>query len=195
MGVAAVGLCRAWAGGQSTVPHTKENPLERGRWDKSKQTLAVAGDRPHLPRQEMIGRPRTGHDHLAILELLGGCAVTVLIFFDGLGVDEVSDIEQHSVGIDLLAADFFLEGVEELVHLAGEGAGFGLAFAPPRSLLAELEEVLAPDRIGQNNLFHGAAKRTVPDRQLDAHFGLAAKPLHALTENAADCLNVPANGL
>src|SRR5713101_5176360 len=180
-----------WGG----TPIKKKRPLERGPWDKSTQTLAVAGDRAHLPRQEMVGRPRTGHDHLAILELLGGCAVAVLIFFDGLGVDEVSDIEQHSVGIDLLAADFFLKRVEELVHLDGKGAGFGLAFALARRLLAELEEVLAADRIGQNNLFHRAAKRTVPDRQLDAHFGLATKPLHALTESAAVGTNGLADGI
>src|SRR6266852_5087405 len=189
------GLVPRLGRGQSTVPTQKKNPLERGRWDKSTQTLAVAGDRTHLPRQEMVRRPRTGHDHLAVFELLGGSAVTVLIFFDGLGVDEVSDIEQHSVGIDLLAADFFLQRIEELVHLDGEGAGFGLAFALPRCLLAKLGQVLAANRIGQNNLFHGAAKRTVPDRQLDAHFGLAAKPLHALTESAAVGTNGLADGI
>jgi hypothetical protein len=92
-------------------------PSERGSWDESTGTLAVAGDGADLPGQEVIGRPRTGHNHLAILELLGGGAVTVLIFFDRLGVDKVGNIEQHSVGIDLLAADFFLERIEELVHL------------------------------------------------------------------------------
>src|SRR6266852_8713261 len=140
--------------GLSPPPTQNKAPSEKGAWDKSTKTLAVAGDRAHLAGQEMVGRPGTGHDHLAILELLGGCAVTVLIFFDGFGVDEVSDIEQHSVGIDLLAADFFLERVEELVHLDGEGAGFGLAFALTRRLFAELEEVLAADRIRQDDLFH-----------------------------------------
>ena len=95
----------------------EKTPSKRGPWDKSTKTLTVAGNSAHLPGQEMIGWPRTGHDHLAILELLGGRAVTVLIFFDRLGVDEVSDVEQHSVGIDLLAADFFFERIEELVHL------------------------------------------------------------------------------
>src|SRR4029077_8929633 len=83
----------------------KEKPPRKGAIGIGKGSLAVARDRAHLPRQEMIRRPRTGHDHLAILELLGGRAVAVLIFFDRLGVDEVGDIEQHSVGIDLLAAD------------------------------------------------------------------------------------------
>ncbi len=101
----------------------------------------------------MIRRPGTGHDHLAILELLGGRAVAVLIFFDRLGVDQVSDIEQHSVGVDPLATDFFLEGVKELMHLNREGAGFGLALALARRLLAQLGKILAADRIGQDNLF------------------------------------------
>src|ERR1700739_547662 len=99
----------------STTPH-KEKPPRKGAIEIGNGSLAVARDRAPLRWQEMVGRPRTGHDHLAILELLGGCAVTVLIFFDRLGVDEVGDIEQHSVGIDLLAADLFLERIEELVH-------------------------------------------------------------------------------
>src|SRR5437660_7639633 len=102
-------------GASPSPPKTK--PPKKGAWDKSRKTLAVAGDGAYLPGQEMVRRPRTGHDHLAILELLGGRAVTVLIFFDRLGVDEVSDIEQHAVGIDLLAADFFFERIEELMHL------------------------------------------------------------------------------
>src|SRR6266478_10015042 len=166
-------------------------PSGKGAWDKSTKTLAVAGDSAHLPRQEMIGRPWTSHHHLAILELLGGRAVTVLIFFDRLGVDEVSDIEQHAVGIDLLAADFFFERIEELMHLDREGAGFGLAFALPASLLAKLDQVLPADSIGQDNLFHGAAERTVANRQFNAHFGLATKPGDTLTESAA----VGSNGL
>src|SRR2546430_5854738 len=96
--------------------------------------LAVAGDGAYLSRQEMVRRPRTSHDHLAILELLGGRAVTVLIFFDRLGVDEVGDFEQHAFGIDLFAVAFFFMRIAELVHLDRYGAGFGLAFALPASL-------------------------------------------------------------
>src|SRR5258708_35249862 len=143
----------------------------------------------------MVGRPGTGHDHLAILELLGGRAVAVLIFFDRLGVDEVGDIEQHSVGIDLLATDFFLERIEELVHLDREGPGFGLAFALAGCLLPKLGKVLATDGIGQDNLFHGAAKRTVPNCELDTHFGLATEPGHALTKSAAVGSNGLTNGI
>src|ERR1039458_9788515 len=89
----------------SSFSRKKENPLERGLKTNRRRFLAVAGHGPHLPWQEMVGRPGAGHDHLAILELLGGRAVAVLIFFDRLGIDEMSDIEQHSVGVNLLTAD------------------------------------------------------------------------------------------
>src|SRR5271166_5960692 len=118
----------------------KANPPGKGAWDISTQFLAVAGYGAHLSGQEMVGRPGTSHDHLAIFKLLRGCAVAVLIFLDGFGIDEVSDIEQHSVGIDLLTADFFLERVEELVHLDGEGASFGLAFPITGCLFAEFDK-------------------------------------------------------
>src|SRR5208282_5513324 len=160
----------------------------RGR--NSRQTnrrrpLTVSGYGAHLTGEEVVRRPWTGYEELAILELLGGGAVAVLIFLDRLGVDEVGDIEQHAVGIDLLAADFFLEGVEELMHLDGEGSGFGLAFALTGRLFAQLGQVLAADRIGQDDVFHVTAERAVANHQLDAHFGLAAQPLHALAESAA----------
>jgi len=102
--------------------HTKEKPPRRGLAINHHRFLAVAGDRAHLTRQEMVGRPRTRHDQFTILELLSSRVVTVLIFFDRLGVDEVRDIEQHAVGIDFLATDFFLEGIKKLMHLDGEGA-------------------------------------------------------------------------
>src|SRR6266481_2370802 len=101
----------------SSSPQESKAPSKGGLGANRYRVLAIAGDGAHLPGQEMIRRPGTGHNHLAILELLGGRAVAVLIFFDRLGVDKVGDIEQHAVGIYLLATDFFLERIEELVHL------------------------------------------------------------------------------
>ena len=60
----------------------------------------------------MIRRPGPSNDHLAVLELLGGRAVSVLVFFNGFGIDQVGNIEQHSVGVDLLAAYFL-----SLIHI------------------------------------------------------------------------------
>ena len=49
-------------------------PSKGGLGQIGSRLLAVAGDRAHLSRQEMIGRPRAGHEQLAILQLLGGRA-------------------------------------------------------------------------------------------------------------------------
>jgi len=67
--------------------------------------------------------------NLTILELLGGAAITVLVFFDGFGIDQMADVEQHSLRVYFFTADFFFEGIEHLVDLDGEGAGFGLSLA------------------------------------------------------------------
>src|SRR5208337_2173466 len=99
-------------------------------------SLAVARHRPHLFRQEMIRRPGSAHHHLAVLQLLGGRAIAVLVFFDGLAVNQVGDIEQHAVGIHALATHFFFERVKQLVYLHRQCTSLGLALAIPRSLLA-----------------------------------------------------------
>jgi hypothetical protein len=72
---------------------------------------------PELTRQEVIRRPRPADRDLAILELLGGVGIAVLVFFDGFGINQVGDVDEHSVGIDPLATDFFLERTEQPVHL------------------------------------------------------------------------------
>src|SRR5271166_1683242 len=104
----------AWTG-RSPVPTQQE------------EFLAIAGDGAYFSRKEMVRRPGASHDHLAILELLGGRAIAVLIFFDRFRIDEVSDIEQHSIRVDLFATDFFLQRIEEFVHLDRQGAGLRLA--------------------------------------------------------------------
>ena len=68
----------------------------------------------------MIWRPGTADHELAVFQLLGRAAVPVLIFFDGFRIDEVCDIDQHAVGVDSLAADFFFERIEKLVDLVIE---------------------------------------------------------------------------
>src|SRR5690348_9959260 len=113
--------------------------------------LALADSQPsltdgsQLAGQEVIGRPGAADQELTILELFAGRAVTVLIFQYGLGINEVGDINEHAVGVHLLATDFFFEWIEELVNLSGQSARFGLAFAVAGSLLAELGQVLTAD--------------------------------------------------
>src|SRR5581483_11422515 len=105
----------------------------------------------------MIGGPGAADQQLTILELFTSRAVTVLIFQHGLGINQVGDVNEHAVGVHLLATDFFFERIEELVNLGGQSAGFGLAFAVAGSLLAELGEVLAA---------HGGRELDVYDSRL-----------------------------
>src|SRR5450755_330965 len=163
----------------------KTKPPRKGACEINGNTLlAVARHCPHLTRQEVVRRPRTGHHHLAVLQLLGGRAVPVLVFFDGFGIDQVGDIEQHSVGIHLLTADFLFQRIEEFVYLDRKRARLGLAFPLPRSLFTQLQQVFAPHRIRQDDLFHIPFGRSVAYRQLDAHLRLAPEPRHTLAERA-----------
>src|ERR1039457_3632396 len=118
------------------------------------ERLTVASDGANFSWQKMVRRPGTGHNHLAILKLLSSRAIAVLISFDRLGIDKVSDIKHHSIGVNLLAADFFLQRIKELVHLDGQGASLSLALALARRLLAQLDQILAANSIRQHNFFH-----------------------------------------
>ena len=148
------------------------------------QTLAVTRHSTQLAGQEVIRGPRAAYSHFAVLKLLGGRRVTVLVFFDALGVDQMGDVDQHALRRDLLAADFLLERVEELVYLNGKGPGLSLAFALAGGLDPELGEVVATDGVWQLNVDHSLAQGTVAHDELDVHFGLAAELGHAQTEGA-----------
>src|SRR5215470_6696049 len=139
----------------------------------------------------MIGRPRTTDRKLTILQLLGGCVVSVLIFFYRLGIDEVGNVDQHAFRIHLLAADLLFEGIEQLVYLHRDGPRLGLTLAVPRCLDPQLGEVFASHSIGKLRVRHGLAQGTIPNHQFQVHLRLAPQPLHALTEGppvGADCL-------
>ena len=88
--------------------------------------LAITSHGSDLAREEMIRGPGTGHNHLAIFKLFSGGAVAVLLLFYRLRVNQVGDVEKHPVSVDLLAADLFLERIEELVYLDEESACLGL---------------------------------------------------------------------
>src|SRR5438105_14112376 len=78
---------------------------------------AISGDGAELARQEVIRRPRSTDRHFAVLELLGSGAVAVLILLHALCIDQVGDVDQHPLGSDLLAANFFFQRVKQLVDL------------------------------------------------------------------------------
>src|SRR5215831_4904371 len=88
--------------------------------------LVAPGNGAQLPWHEVIGRPRSGNRHVAVLEMPRGRAVTILIFGDGIGINEVGKINQDAAGIGTLADYVFFEWREELVDLHGERSSLGL---------------------------------------------------------------------
>src|SRR5215471_6761399 len=153
--------------------------------------LTVACYRAELAGQEMIRRPWPADGHLTVLQLFGGGIVTVLVFLDRLGIDQVRDIDQHAFGINLLTADLLLKRIKELVDLNRKGSRLGLTLAVARSFDPKLCQVLASNSIRQLGVDHGIAKRTVANHKLDVHLRLAAEPLYALFEGSS----IGANGL
>src|SRR5437879_6209546 len=74
-------------------------------------------DRSQLSRQEMVRRPRATNRNFAVLQLFGCAGIAVLVFFHGLGINQVGNIYQHSVGVNPLTTDFFLQRIEQPVYL------------------------------------------------------------------------------
>ena len=83
--------------------HTLQTPTSATPY-----SLAVTSYGAEFPRKEMIRWPRAADGQLAVFQLLGGTGITILVFLDRLGIDQVGNIDQHAVGIDALAADLFL---------------------------------------------------------------------------------------
>src|SRR5450755_3872446 len=110
--------------------------------------LAVAGYGAQLPRKKVVGWPRTADRHFAVLQLLSGGGVAVLVFFYALGVDQVGDVDQHTLGSDLFAADFFLKRAKQLVYLDGQSPRFGLALAFAGRFYLQLGQIIAADGVG-----------------------------------------------
>src|SRR5579863_3750300 len=144
--------------------------------------LAIAGNCSQLAGQEVIRRPRTANGHFAVLQLLGCRGVAILVLLHALGVDQMGDVDQHPFWCDLLAADFFLQRIEKLMHLDRQSAGLGLALTLAGRFHPELRQIVAPDRVRQFHVDHGFPQGAVANDQLDVHFGFAAKLGHALPE-------------
>jgi hypothetical protein len=132
---------------------------------------------------KMIRRPGSGELHLALFHHGAGGGKLVLVPLDVLAVDEMSDIQDHLAAVGEAAADFLVEGHEEPVHLEADGAGAGLAFAGAGRIFAQIAQVFAANALSGEvalNLF-GAA---VIDKDLEVHFGLAAKLVNIAQELA-----------
>jgi hypothetical protein len=86
----------------------------------------------------------------------------------------MGDVEKHLAVVREPAAHFFVERQKEPVHLEADGTGAGLALARARRILTQIAQVFAAHAVrGQVplNLFAAA----VIDKDLEVHFGLAAK--------------------
>ena len=58
-----------------------------------RKTLAVSSDGTKFTGKEMIRWPRSADRYLAVFQLLCSGGIAVLIFFDALGIDQVSDVD------------------------------------------------------------------------------------------------------
>jgi len=122
---------------------------------------------------EMIRRPGAGELHLAVAHHSAGGGELVLIALHVLAVDQVGDVEDHLAGLSEAAANFFIEGNEEAMHLEADGAGAGLAFALAGCRFAEIGEIATTHFVWRDlGKFTAAA---VVDEDLEVHLGFAAK--------------------
>src|SRR5215475_5377756 len=95
---------------------------------------------------EVVRRPRSAHDNFDSRQMACGHLIPILVLFDLLVVDEVSDVDEHAAGIDLPATNVLVEGIEDLVYLNGEGPRFGMAFTLAHGLFPQLAQVLTAHR-------------------------------------------------
>jgi hypothetical protein len=66
-----------------------------------------------------------------------GHLIPVLVFLNFFVINEVGNIDKHSAGINLAAANVLVNGRENLVDLNGKSPGFGLAFPLPDSFFTQ----------------------------------------------------------
>jgi len=168
-----------------------EDRLHNGHWRLSGRNdrglrVGAAGE----PVDEVVGRPGAGELHLALSHVGAGGGELVLVALNKLAVDEVSDIQHHFAAFGKPAADFFVEGHEEAVHLETDGTRAGLTLARPCSALTEVGQILPANSFGRCLALDFAAA-TVVDHDLEVHFSLAAE----LVDVAEELALVGADGL
>src|SRR6185437_6616944 len=131
----------------------------------------------------MIRRPGAADGDFTVLKLLDCAGGSVLIFFNGFAVDQVGYVDEDSVCVNTLTADFFFQRIEEPVDLNRKRLGSRLALTVIRGLFAKLGEILAPHCVGDLDVAK-LPEGAVPNQNLDVHLGLAFQAGHALTEGA-----------
>ena len=85
----------------------------------------------------------------------GSHLVAVLVFLNFFVINKVGDIDKHSAGINFAAANVLVNGRENLVHLDGKRARFGLSLPLPDRLFPQPAQIFTANCGGQLDLFHG----------------------------------------
>ena len=99
------------------------------------------------PVDEVVGRPGARQLHEAFPHHGAGGGEFVLIPLDIFTVDEVGNVEDHLAVFGEAAADLFVEGHKQPVHLETDGAGTGLALAGAGSVFAQIGKILSADAL------------------------------------------------
>ena len=98
----------------------------------------------------------------------------VLIALNAFALYEVGDVQDHLAGFGEAAADFFIEGHEEAMHLEADCACAGLALALAGSCLTEVSEVLATNLLWIE-VGEFASATAVIHEDFEVHLGFAAE--------------------
>ena len=126
------------------------------------------------PMHKVIRRPGTGKLHLALAHHRAGGGELVLVALHILAVDQMSDIQHHLAALGQPAAYFFVQRHKQPVHLEAHCPGPRLALALPRSVLAQVGEILAAHAFGRLAFARSPAAAVVHE-DLQVHLGLAAQ--------------------
>jgi len=122
----------------------------------------------------MVGRPGTGELHETLAHHSAGGSKLVLIALHVLAVDEVRNVEHHFSVFREPAADFFVEGHEETMHLEADGARTGLALARAGCILTQVGQILTADAVSRQMALDFLAAAIV-DEDLEVHLSLTAQ--------------------
>ncbi len=144
---------------------------------------------------EVIRRPWPGELHVAVFQEQAGGGVFVLVAFDALVIDQMSDIEQHFAAVHALAGDFLIEWAEHAMHLGRNRAGLGLALALAAGNFSQVGEIFFADRLGDGSDGWRKITAAIVERDLEMHLGLTPKAVEISQEVALVGADGAAEGL
>ena len=123
---------------------------------------------------EVVRRPGTGELQVTLPHGCTGGGEFVVIALNVFAIDEMRDVKNHFAVFHQPAADLFVKGKKEAVHLEADSPGASLAFARASVIFAKGSKVFAADAVRGLMVIHLAAGAVI-DEDLEVHFGLAAQ--------------------